>query len=213
MQLTLTIVLVALYLRLTQALIGVFPGGGVVLGWFCGPALMMVATGFLAYLICTFLPRRWENGRPYGAAPRKVHLSWRSAVLLPVMAPWVLFPGNFLWQVRNADWTEIISLKWRIAVVIVLAAILAWTIHKARRDRRLLRDGEIAMAIVHGRDDEEEPHNRVFFQFMATDGTVVSGWGWDFRYQVPVGFDVPVFYDPRNPKHYVVACGSWFEAD
>src|SRR6185295_16435695 len=73
-----------------------FSCGGVVLGWFCGPALMMVATGFLAYLICAFLPRRWQDGRPYGAAPRKVHLSWRSAVLLPVMVPWVLFPGNFL---------------------------------------------------------------------------------------------------------------------
>ena len=58
--------------------------------------------------------------------------------------------------------------------MIVLATILAWTIHKALRDRRLLRNGEIAMAIVHGRDDEEEPHNRVFFQFMATDGTSIS---------------------------------------
>jgi len=213
MQLVVAILLGVLYIRLTQALIGVFPGGGVILGWFFGPALMMVATGFLAYLICAFLPRRWEDTRPYGPPPRKVHLSWRSAVLLPVMVPWVLFPGNFLWQYRYEDWDQILSRKWRIAVAMLLAAILAWAVHKVRRDRRLLREGDIAMAVVHGRDDEEEPNNRVFFRFLAGDGTAVSGWGWDYRYKVPVGFDVPVFYDPRNPRHYVAACGSWFEAD
>ena len=36
---------------------------------------------------------------------------------------------------------------------------------------------------------------------MAADGTVVSGWGWDFRYSVPVGYDVPVFYDLLERRH------------
>jgi hypothetical protein len=106
------------------------------------------------------------------------------------------------------------ALDWILWIVAALVlAILALITRRCQRQIRLLRDGDVAMALVHARDDEEEPHNQIAFQFAAADGTAVSGWAWDLGYKVPIGATVPVFYDERNPRNHLVACASRFEAD
>ena len=209
MQLALGLGLAIFYLGLSQRLIQLFPASGFVLGWFFVPAFMMIATGFSAHFICRLLPRRWETDRPYGQAPRRVHLSWRAAVRAPVMLPWILFPGNFLWLMR-AD-PVFRPILWSVGAA--APAIVALLVLRVRGKIRLLRWGEVANAIVHQRDDEEEPNNRVFFSFTTRDGTEVSGWGWDLGYKVPVGGSLPVFYDAKDPTRHVAGCSCWFEAD
>jgi hypothetical protein len=96
---------------------------------------------------------------------------------------------------------------------LVTAAAAAWFVRRRRREIRLLREGEVTMGFVQARDNDPESNDRVFFRFTAADGTPVSARGWDLRYKVGVGASVPVFYDVRDPKDCLIACGSWFEAD
>jgi len=91
--------------------------------------------------------------------------------------------------------------------------VLAFGILRRRREIRLIRDGETAMAVVEGRTNSGDGAEEVAYHFMTVDGTTVSGRGWDMGYTVPEESGIPVFYDAGNPKDHVVACASWFETE
>ena len=103
---------------------------------------------------------------------------------------------------------------WVLYLVVVLAlAVLARLSIKRWREIRLLRDGEVTMAIVHSRQVTGEWTDRIAYQFKTARGETVSGRAWDSGYNVSEGSSVPVFYNADNPKEHVVACASWFEAN
>jgi hypothetical protein len=210
MQLAFAIALTSIYVGIGLAICGVPPRpAGFPLLWFFAPAGIMIGAGFAGRVISAILPVPWVDGRRYGPPPRRVHLSWRAAVRIPAWIPWLLFPGYLLSVMKT--YPALDRILWTVAALVLV--ILALITLRCQRQIRLLRDGDVAMAMVHARDDGEEPHNEIAFQFAAADGTVVSGRAWDLGYKVPIGDPVPVFYDQKNPRNHVVACASRFEAD
>src|SRR5436853_3058632 len=113
MQVALAIALTVLYVGITLELGGnpSYP----IIGWFVAPAVVMVVVGFAAKGICALLPWPWINDRRYESPPRRVHLSWRAAVRVPVWLPWLCFPWFFLslaWEHNDLIW-----MKWIIAAI------------------------------------------------------------------------------------------------
>ena len=209
MQLALAIALTSIYLATGLAICGVPPRAENMLLWFFVPVGIMLVAGSAGRLISRILPLPWTNARTYGPPPRRVHLSWRSAVRIPPWIPWLLFPGYPL-ALMKSD-AAVPPAFWSVAAVaLIILTLMTRTYH---RQIRLLRHGVVTMALVHGRDEQEEPHNRVAVRFATAAGTIVSGWAPDLGYHVPIGDAVPVFYDEKNPRNYLVVCGSRFETD
>jgi len=67
---------------------------------------MVFAYG-VAKMVLAKLPMPWVNEQGYSSPPRRVHLSWRTAVRLPVYAPFLLILWHFLSILRmhfDIDW-------------------------------------------------------------------------------------------------------------
>ncbi len=208
MEPALAVALTVLYVGLSLAFGGVHPANGFPL-WFFVPGVVSMGGAFIASRICAALPVPWSTERFGASRPRRVHLSWRAAVRIPVVPPALLIPWHFLWIVSlHFD----ISAIWAIAAVLA-AVVLLLLARRRRREVRLLRDGEMTAAVVDGLVLDDETDNRIAYHFTTPWGDVVSGRVWDKGYGVTRGSAIPVFYDAHDPKHHVVACGTWFEAD
>lgn len=107
------------------------------------------------------------------------------------------------------------NIDWALYCVIMFAmAILALVARRRRREIRLLRSGEKAMAFIDSRENTAEwQDDRIYYHFITAGGATVSGRALYTGYDVLEGSSVPVFYDADNPGNHVVACTSWFEAD
>ena len=209
MQIAVTIALTILYVGISLALGGVRPGKGFI-WWFFVPCIVMVCTGFIATRIMAILPIPWASGQRYGLPPRRVHLSWRAALRLPVYVTFLILPWHMLSILRFH-----FGLDWVLWILLALAfAILARMTRRRRREIHLLRSGEMAMAFIDSRENTAEwSDDRIFYHFSTASGSVVSGRAFYVGYNVLEGSGVPVFYDADNPRNHVVACASWFEAD
>jgi hypothetical protein len=210
MQIAVTLALTVLYVGLSLALGGVRPTNGFP-WWFFVPCFVMVCTGLIAKGTIAILPIPWVNGQHYGPPPRRVHLSWRAAVRLPVYAVPLLIPWHMLSILRFH-----FDLDWVLWIVFALAfAILAHMARRRRREIRLLRGGEVTLALVDYREVDTEWQDRITYHFITARGTMVSGRVLYAGYENGIleGSSVPVFYDADNPRDHVVACASWFEAD
>ncbi len=208
-QIAVSIALTVLYVGISLALGGVRPGNGFI-WWFFVPCIVMVCAGFIATRIMAILPLPWADGRRYGPPPRCVHLSWRAALRLPVYLTFLLIPWHMLTILRFH-----FGLDWVLWVVFALAIGMTTIIaRRRRREIRLLRSGEIAMAFIDGLENTAEwSDDLIFYHFITAGGAVVSGRAYYVGYNVLEGSSIPVFYDADNPKNHVVACASWFEAD
>ncbi|MEW6674060.1 MAG: DUF3592 domain-containing protein [Thermodesulfobacteriota bacterium] len=208
MQLIVAITLTAGYVGLSLMFGGIRPEAGVPWWFFVPSAVAFFASG-LAVLIMGRLPTPWINGPCYGPPSRHVHLSWRGAVWLPVWTPILLV----LWHVL-----AILRMHFSLGRVFFLVAALALAVPalaalRSRREIRLLRNGEAAMARVYRSQSMGEWTNRIAYHFRTAEGAAVSGRAWDAGYHTPENASVPVFYDADNPQDHAVACGSWFEAE
>jgi hypothetical protein len=207
MQLAVTLALASLYVGLSLGLGGTRPERGMP-WWFLAPLIVVFCASFAATRLFHVLPIPWASKRHYGFPPRKVHLSWRAAVWLPAWVPALLIPWQFLAILRMH-----FDLGWVPDLVVALgAAALARVALGRRHEFRLLRDGAMAAALVHQREDIEETTDEVAYRFQTADGRIVSGRARDAGYGVQVGASVPVFYDPDDPGDHVVACACWLEA-
>jgi len=207
MQLAVTIALTIFYVSLSLMLGGVRPKSGVP-WWFFMPSAVAFFASAVAIIIMGKLPTPWINGRCYGAPPRHVHLSWRGAVWLPVWTPLLILSSHVLSILLMH-----FSLGWVSFVVALALAVLVLAALKLRREIRLFRNGQVAMALVYSRQDAGEWTDRIAYHFRTAEGATVSGRVWDAGYNPPENSSVPVFYDADNPKDHVVACASWFETD
>lgn len=201
------IALTVFYVGLTLAWGGIHPGSGVP-WWLFAPFIVTLCAALLAAAISAVLPAPWTAGRRYGAPSRRVHLSWRTAVRMPVLAPMLVL----LYHVYGS-----LSLHFEIGWVAYLGAALAgmavaFVARRCRREFRLLRDGEMAVGVVDARSNLGEAPERIAYHFTTTRGTTISARGCDVGYGVVEDASVPVFYDAVDPGNHVVACGCWFEA-
>ena len=134
MQIAVAITLTVLYVGLSLMLGGVPPKNGFP-WWFFAPCIVTFCTALVAKGIMAILPIPWVNGRRYGSPPRRVHLSWRAAVRLPVYVPALLIPWYFLSILRmhfDLDW--VLSLVVTLAMVILAFVCLLYT-SPSPRDR------------------------------------------------------------------------------
>lgn len=206
------------YVGLSLAL-GAFPAKETfaqnMLYWFLVPIVGVTCLGlFVAQLAPRFMPIPWEAGHNFGSAPRRVHLSLRTAVRSPAVLPLLLFPTrlfSMMWMVEPGFGFP----RRIVAVVVALSAIvIAFMMRRGRRELRLLRRGDVAMGIIaHRTNSGEDPFEIVRYQFTAADGVALSGSAYDKGYRLREGASVPVFYDPKNPTDHAAACGCWFEAE
>jgi hypothetical protein len=207
MQIIVTIALTVLYIGLSLTLGGVHSNNGP--WWFFLPCIVMVFAYGVAKMILAKLPLPWVNEQGNSSPPRRVHLSWRAAVRLPVYAPFLLILWHFLSILRMH-----FDIDWVLYCVITLAlGIMTIVAFRRWREIRLLRSGEVAMAFIDGRENTAEwSDDRIFYHFRTASGADVSGRAYYVGYNVLEGSIIPVFYDANNPRDHVVACASWFEA-
>jgi hypothetical protein len=179
--------------------------------WFLVPicGVGCAATG-VGQLLQRVIPVPWTMKVGFAAPPRRVYLSWRAAVRMPAFVPFLFFPANLLWIASNSSHG---TLTWTMAAILcavgALAAAARW-----RRAFRVLRDGEVATALIDQRTDTSEaPWDLVYYHFVTGNGVTVSGSAQEKGYGVREGAAVPVFYDPNDPRRHVIACSSSFEAE
>src|SRR5213594_3268905 len=72
--------------------------------WFLVPICGVTCCAlFVAHVVPRLLPTPWAIERRFGRPPRRVHLSWRTAVRVPAGLPLLLFPGRMLAIASTAD--------------------------------------------------------------------------------------------------------------
>jgi hypothetical protein len=208
MQIVVTITLTTIYVGLSLALGGVYSNNGP--WWFFLPCIVSACAFAVAKVILDRLPLPWVNEKGYRSPPRRVHLSWRAAVRLPAYAPFLLILWHFLSILRmHFDIDGVLY-----GMIMLALGIMAIVAHRRRREIRLLRSGDVAMAFIEGRQNTAEwQDDRITYHFITADGATVSGRALYTGYDVRAGGSVPVFYDAHNPRDHVIACASWFEAD
>jgi len=94
----------------------------------------------------------------------------------------------------------------------IFAVIGLMTIQAARRDRRLLREGEFAIATVTSQQIVGGGKNRrsaIRFQYKTAAGLLVEGKATDDTRSLYEDMEIAIFYDPLNPLESVpLACAS-----
>ena len=89
------------------------------------------------------------------------------------------------------------------------------TIRSARRDRKLLAEGEIAIAIVthQALSGGRHQQSKIRYEFKDAAGRLVKGGGTDESWKLYEDMEVPVFYDPENPEKNVTLCAATCELE
>jgi|SRR5690242_9890255 len=104
------------------------------------------------------------------------------------------------------------------AILLVVGCVTAW---KVRLDKKLMRNGELVMAVVthqrlvkaqSGRGGKKK-RSRVRYRFKDPSGQLYQGTGNDHSRRLRVDMTVPVFYDPTNPERNVAICTASCELE
>jgi hypothetical protein len=96
-------------------------------------------------------------------------------------------------------------------VSLIWSTIGIMTIRTARRDRRLLSDGEFAVGIITSQELSGGKHRRstIRYQFKNAAGLLVEGEGTDDSRHLYEDMQIAVFYDPAHASENVaLACAS-----
>lgn len=208
MQIAVAIALAVFYVSVTLAWGGLPPRGDAP-WWVLAPFIVTFGAGVLNWLVSSVLPVPWAGRPRYGMPPRRVHLSWRTAFHVPGYLPMLVLLYYIHWSVSLH-----FDIGWMVWVVVALAApAAAFVARGRRREFLLLRDGEMAMAVVDARSDIGEGPDRIAYHFTTAGGLTVARRGWDLGHGVARGSSVPVFYESADPGNHVIACSCWFQAD
>ena len=93
----------------------------------------------------------------------------------------------------------------------VLVAVIVFVMRRSLVQQRwLLAEGEIAMARVTKQWISRNGHG-IRYEFTAPGGETFSRMTTDNARQLLVGMDVPIFYDPDEPKKQVALCAAFYE--
>ena len=97
------------------------------------------------------------------------------------------------------------------ALPIALVAVIVFVMRRSLVQQRwLLAEGEIAMARVTKQWVARNGHG-IRYEFTAPNGETFSRMTTDNAHQLTVGMNVPVFYDPDEPKKQVAVCAAFYE--
>lgn len=94
----------------------------------------------------------------------------------------------------------------------IFAVIGLMTIKAARRDRRLLREGEFAIGTIISQQIDGGGKNRrsaIRYQYKTGAGLLVEGKATDDTWSLYEDMEIVVFYDPEHPSESVpLVCAS-----
>ena len=104
-------------------------------------------------------------------------------------------------------------------LALLLLFALIWSvigitiIRSARRDRKLLAEGDVAMAIVTHQELIRGKHRRsqIRYEFRDASGRLVQGKGTDESWGLYEDMEAPIFYNPTNPSENVTLCAATCE--
>ena len=103
------------------------------------------------------------------------------------------------------------------AILLVAGCVAAW---RVRRDKKLMRNGELVVAMVthqrlievRGRGGRKK-RSRVRYRFKDASGQLYQGTGTDYSRRLRVDMTVPVFYNPTDPERNVAICTASCELE
>ncbi len=84
------------------------------------------------------------------------------------------------------------------------------TIRSNRRDRKLLAEGDLAIAIVTHQElsGGKNRQSKIRYEFRDATGRLVEGEGIDESWEVYEDMEILVFYDPEDPGRNVAICAA-----
>jgi len=87
------------------------------------------------------------------------------------------------------------------------------TIRSVRRDRELLAEGDLALAVVTHQETSRGKNSRSQFryEFRDSSGRLVQGKGTDESWELYEDMEAPVFYNPANPWENVALSAATCE--
>lgn len=169
----------------------------------------------------TFCPYKFLFGL---RRPRRVHIragSWIILGALPLASVFLVCAG-----VQNIRASQALGVQisardpviFEFGLPTILTIISGVTFWMVRRDRALLRDGELALGVVthqnlvevRGSRGGSRTQSRVRYRFKDASGQLYQGTGTDSSKELRVDMTVPVFYkreDPsKNISFYTAIC-------
>lgn len=108
---------------------------------------------------------------------------------------------------RNAGPPQFPIYALSIAFVVVVALVM---VNALARQKRLLAEGEIAAAHVTKRWIARNGPN-IRYEFTTPLGEHFSRSAADSTRQLALGMNVPIFYNPQNPKKQLALCASFYD--
>lgn len=151
--------------------------------------------------------------------PRPVRMSRRgktAAIILSVamlgFAAMLIVIGGVQWS----NWRRHAAADpqiWVFGVLLFGVALAALAMQRGlARERRLLSEGEVALALI-GRQWYMKNGSNIQYEFTTPAGETIKGRASDFSRQLFEGMTVPVFYDAQNPRRKTALCGSFYEVE
>jgi len=108
---------------------------------------------------------------------------------------------------------EIVNLLTSVLFVLIWLSITIPTIRGVFRDRRLLSNGEIGIAVVTRQSSTggKTKTSRIEYQFKDAAGRQYSGKSTDESRELYEDMETPVFYNPENPAENIALVGATYD--
>jgi len=97
-------------------------------------------------------------------------------------------------------------------VCLVVGIVIIPALLKAKRNRPLFQDGEVAAARVLAQRtvaQGKSSYSQIDYEFRASDGHTIRNSERDLSRKVFEDMLIPVFYDPREPSRCAALCASY----
>jgi hypothetical protein len=99
-----------------------------------------------------------------------------------------------------------------VFVGLVVGIVIIPALLKAKRNRPLFQDGEVAAARVLAQRNVAQgkaSYSQIDYEFRASDGQTIRNSERDLSRKVFEDMLIPVFYDPREPSRCAALCASY----
>jgi hypothetical protein len=106
---------------------------------------------------------------------------------------------------QSADWFRL------AAVVVILMFVLPFIVRMRRRDRNLVKNGNIAIASVINQRMHSRSGSWITYTFSDARGSQCQGACTDRTKELFKGMSFVVFYEPELPTRRIGSCESSFE--
>jgi uncharacterized protein (DUF983 family) len=150
--------------------------------------------------------------------PRRVRFRFIGAAGVSVVAIFALMgaAGFFIATSRRSpgnksDFTMFFPFFFMFVIILVLVVI---PLTREKRNRPLLRDGELAFARVVSQRTVQQgksSYSSIDYEFKTSSGLQIRSTACDLTNSVFEDMTIPVFYDPTNPDKNITPCATYLK--